>query len=54
MQHFVLWPMLVILGGAAATIPVVQNSTTRNILYLFVMSPIAFGLVSAIWLTGLR
>jgi len=54
MQHFLLWPTLAILAGAAATIPVVQNSTTRNTLYWFVVSPIAFGLVSAIWLAGLR
>jgi hypothetical protein len=54
MQHFLLWPMLVILAGAAASIPAVQNSTIRNTLYWFVLSPIAFGLVSVIWLAGIR
>jgi hypothetical protein len=54
MQHILLWPTLTILAGASATIPVVQNSTTRNLLYWLVLSPIAVGLVSAFWLTGNR
>ena len=54
MQLFSPWPTLAILAGAAATIPVVQNSTTRNVFSLFVLSPLDLGLVSAIWLTGLR
>lgn len=54
MQQILLWPTLVILAGASATIPVVQNSTTRNLLYWLVLSPIAVGLVSAFCLKGIR
>jgi hypothetical protein len=54
MQQFLLWPALAILAGASSTIPAVQNSTTRNLLYWLVLSPIAVGLVSAMWLAGVR
>jgi hypothetical protein len=54
MQQIVLWPTLAILAGASATIPIVQNSTTRNLLYWIVLSPLAVGLISAFWLTGIR
>jgi hypothetical protein len=54
MQHFLLWPTLTILAGASATIPIVQNSNTRNFLYWLVLSPIAVGLLSAFWLAGIR
>jgi hypothetical protein len=50
MQHFLLWPTLTLLAGASATIPVVQNSNTRNLLYWLLLSPIAFGLLSAVYL----
>jgi hypothetical protein len=54
MQQFLLWPTLTILAGASATIPVVQNSNTRNILYWLVLSPLALGLLSAVCLEGIR
>jgi hypothetical protein len=54
MQQILLWPTLAILAGASATIPIVQNSTTRNLLYWVVLSPLAVGLLSAFWLTGIR
>jgi hypothetical protein len=54
MQQVFLWPTLAILAGASATIPAIQNSTTRNVLYWLVLSPVAVGLVSAVWLSGIR
>ncbi len=54
MQHFLLWPTLTFLAGASVTIPIVQNSNTRNLLYWLVLSPIAVGLVSAVCLAGIR
>jgi hypothetical protein len=54
MQHFLLWPTLTFLAGASVTIPAVQNSNTRNLLYWLVLSPIAVGLVSAVCLAGIR
>ena len=53
MQHFLLWPTLTILAGASATIPVVQNSNTRNLLYWLVLSPMAVGLLS-VFCMGIR
>ena len=53
MQQFLLWPTLTILAGASATIPVVQNSYTRNLLYWLVLSPIAVGLLSVVCM-GIR
>jgi len=54
MQQMLLWPTLAILAGATATIPAVHNSTTRTLLYWLVLSPLALGLVSAFYLTGIR
>lgn len=54
MQQIFLWPTLVILAGATASVPAIQNSTVRNVLYWLVLSPIALGLVSVYCLTGIR
>ncbi|HEY3704281.1 MAG TPA: hypothetical protein VGL22_04420 [Terracidiphilus sp.] len=54
MQQAIFWPTLVVLAGASATIPVVQNPTTRHLLYWVVLSPLALGVVSAFWLAGIR
>jgi hypothetical protein len=54
MQQILLWPTLAILAGASATIPAVQNPTTRNLLYWTVLSPLTVGMVSAFWLAGIR
>jgi hypothetical protein len=54
MQQFLLWPTLTILAGASATIPVVQNANTRNLLYWLVLTPIALGLLSVVCLAGIR
>ncbi|HWG21484.1 MAG TPA: hypothetical protein VG225_13220 [Terracidiphilus sp.] len=54
MQNMILWPTLAILAGATATIPAIQSSTMRNVLYWLVLSPIALGLVSVFCLTGIR
>jgi hypothetical protein len=54
MQQVLLWPTLAVLAGASATIPMVQNSTSRHLLYWVVLSPLAVGLVSVFWLTGVR
>jgi len=54
MQQMLLWPTLVILAGASATIPAVHNSTMRTVLYWLILSPLALGLASAFYLTGTR
>jgi hypothetical protein len=54
MQQYILWPTLAILAGASATIPAVQNATTRNVLYWLVLSPLAVGLVTVFCFTGIR
>jgi hypothetical protein len=54
MQHFLLWPTLTFLAGASVTIPAVQNSNTRNLLYWLVLSPIAVGLLSVVCFAGIR
>jgi len=54
MQQLFLWPTLAILAGAAVSVPAIQNSTIRNVLYWLVLSPIALGLVSVCCLTGIR
>jgi hypothetical protein len=54
MQHVFLWPTLAILAGATATIPIVQNSTSRTVLYWLVVSPLALGLASVVCLAGIR
>lgn len=54
MQHLLLWPTMLVLAGGAVTVPVIQNSTVRNVLYWLVLSPLALGLVSVYCLTGIR
>jgi hypothetical protein len=54
MQQMILWPTLAILAGATATIPAVQNSTLRHLLYWLVLSPVAVGLVAVLVFTGIR
>jgi hypothetical protein len=54
MQQLVLWPTLAVLAGAAVSVPAIQNSTIRNVLYWLVLSPIALGLVGVYCLTGIR
>jgi hypothetical protein len=54
MQQLLFWPTLTILAGAAVSVPAIQNSTIRNVLYWLVLSPIALGLVSVYCLTGIR
>ena len=54
MNQILLWPALVVLAGAAASIPVVQNSTNRAVLYWLVLSPLALGLAGALCLLGIR
>ena len=54
MQQILLWPTLAILAGASATIPIIQNSNTRTLLYWLVLSPLVVGLVTAFWMTEIR
>jgi hypothetical protein len=52
MQSIVLWPALALLGGAAAvTIPAVQDSGSRSILYWVVIPTVALS-VAALWVHG--
>jgi len=53
-QQLLFWPTLTILAGTAVSVPVIQNSTIRNVLYWGVLSPIALGLVTVYCLTGIR
>lgn len=54
MPQMLLWPTLLVLGGTAATIPAIQNSNMRNLLYWLVLSPMAMGLVCVAFLGGIR
>lgn len=54
MQQLFFWPTLAILAGAVASVPAIQNSTVRNVLYWLVLSPIALGLFSVYCLTRVR
>ncbi len=54
MNQVLLWPALVVLAGAAASIPVVEKSSTRALLYWLVLSPIALGLAGAFCLLGIH
>lgn len=54
MQQMLLWPTLAILAGATSTIPAVQNSTVRHLLYWLVLSPVAVGLIAVLVFTGIR
>ena len=54
MPHTVLFPTLALLGAAAASIPVIENSINRAVLYWAVLSPVALGLLGAAVLLGIR
>jgi len=54
MTQTILYPTLALLGAAAASIPVIQNSNNRAVLYWAVLSPVALGLVGAAVLLGVR
>ncbi|HWE86677.1 MAG TPA: hypothetical protein VG267_17165 [Terracidiphilus sp.] len=54
MAHTVLVPTLALLGAAAASIPAIENSNSREVLYWAVLTPAALGLVGAALLLGIR
>lgn len=54
MAHSVLYPTLALLGAAASSIPAIQNSNNRAVLYWVVLSPVALGLLGAAVLLGVR
>lgn len=54
MLHTMLYPTMALLGAAVASIPVIQNSTNRTVLYWAVLSPAALGLLGAAVLLGIR
>lgn len=54
MVHSVLFPTLVLLAAVAASIPVIENSHSRAVMYWVVLSPVALGLLGAALLLGIR
>lgn len=54
MVQTMLYPTLALLGAAIASIPMIQNSNNRAILYWAVLSPAALGLLGAAVLFGIR
>ena len=46
MHSMLFWPALTVLAGAAISIPVVENSANRSILYWIVLPPIAVGVLA--------
>ena len=54
MVQEIFWLFLIFLAAAIGTVPAIQNTTVRNMLYWLVLSPIALGLVSVFCLTGIR
>ncbi len=54
MSHVFLWPTLALLGAVAASIPAVQNSNNRAVLYWVVLSPMALGLLGVAMLLSMR
>lgn len=54
MGHMLIWPTLALFAGAATTIPMVENSSNRAILYWVVLSPAALGIAGMACLMGLR
>ncbi|HKF46296.1 MAG TPA: hypothetical protein VKB38_02990 [Terracidiphilus sp.] len=54
MEHMLVWPTLALLAGAAASVPMVENSNNRALLYWVVLSPAALGLAGIAFLVGIR
>jgi hypothetical protein len=54
MDQMVLWPTLALFGAAAASIPMIENSHNRAVLYWVVLSPVMLGLLGAAVLFGVR
>lgn len=54
MMHTILFPTLVLLAAVTASIPVIENSHSRAVLYWVVLSPMALGLLGAALLLGIR
>jgi hypothetical protein len=46
MQSILLWPVLVVLAGAAVAAPSVQNPSNRAILYWVVLPSLAVGIAA--------
>lgn len=53
MHSFVVWPALALLAGAAATIPMMENGSSRSIWYWWVLPTLAVGLAAMLSHTGL-
>jgi hypothetical protein len=53
MGHLLIWPTLALLAGTAASIPMVENSNNRALLYWVVLSPAALGLAGIAFLAGI-
>lgn len=54
MTHMFLLPTLMLLGAVAASIPAIENSHSRAVLYWVVLSPMALGLLAAALVLGIR
>lgn len=51
MHSILLWPALTVIAGAAASIPAIQDSGNRALLYWLVLPSLAVGII-AIWSRG--
>jgi hypothetical protein len=51
MHSIVFWPALTLLAGAAVTVPAVQDSGSRTLLYWVVLPTLALS-VAALWVHG--
>ena len=46
MQSVLLWPVLIVLAGAAVTAPAMENPSNRAILYWLVLPTLAVGVAA--------
>lgn len=51
MHSVAFWPAITLLAGAAVTVPAVQDSGSRSILYWLVLPTLAIGF-AALWAHG--
>jgi hypothetical protein len=54
MNQIYVWPALVVLAGTAASIPMIENSNNRSLLYWCILSPLALGMAGAFCLIGIH
>lgn len=53
MHSIAIWPVLAVLGGVAATIPILENGSSRSVWYWWVLPPVAAGVVAVFSHAGL-